>query len=180
MTPLNITLHLHSPPSDKLLLGSSVDACRSNFMNMVKEADFVRWGSTRRVTALRKVDQDALWEGVMNREFVSTRHHLSGELKSSLVDDFDRFWSIAAKLVPSPALPLPASTSGGSIHAQSMAAAPSTLNSGDRLPDANAMRSVPVRIYLPGDLPVMQDLVPPLSQDGDSKPFYSSHRSSFV
>ena len=40
-------------------------------MNMVKEADFVRWGSTRRVTQLRKVDQDALWEGVINRQSVS-------------------------------------------------------------------------------------------------------------
>lgn len=32
---------------------------------MVKESDYVRWGNTRRVTSLRKVDQDALWEGVV-------------------------------------------------------------------------------------------------------------------
>lgn len=32
---------------------------------MVKQADYVRWGSTRRVTSLRKVDQDGLWEGVL-------------------------------------------------------------------------------------------------------------------
>lgn len=63
--PLEITLHLHSPPLEKLLLGPSVDACRTSFMNMVKEADFVRWGSTRRVTQLRKADQDALWDGVV-------------------------------------------------------------------------------------------------------------------
>jgi hypothetical protein len=38
-------------------------------MNMVKEADFVRWGNTRRVTALKRADQDALWEGVVKRKF---------------------------------------------------------------------------------------------------------------
>lgn len=66
--PLEVMLHLRSPPTDKLLLGPSVEACRTNFMNLVKEADFVRWGSTRRVTQLRKVDQDALWEGVVQSE----------------------------------------------------------------------------------------------------------------
>lgn len=60
-----MTLHLSNPPADKLQLNSSIDACRSNFMNMVKQADYVRWGSTRRVTSLRKVDQDGLWEGVL-------------------------------------------------------------------------------------------------------------------
>ena len=66
--PLEVILHTRTPPSDKLLLGPSVDACRTNFMNLVKEADFVRWGSTRRVTQLRKVDQDALWEGVVQSQ----------------------------------------------------------------------------------------------------------------
>ena len=65
--PLRLTLHLHSPPADRLLTGPALDACRANFMNMVKEADYVRWGSTRRVTALRKADQDALWESVVER-----------------------------------------------------------------------------------------------------------------
>jgi autophagy-related protein 5 len=37
-------------------------------MNQLKEADYVRWGSVRRVTSLRKVDQDALWDGVVAGE----------------------------------------------------------------------------------------------------------------
>lgn len=65
---LNVTLHLSHPPTDKLQLNPSIDACRSNFMNMIKQADYVRWGSTRRVTSLRKVDQDGLWEGVLQGE----------------------------------------------------------------------------------------------------------------
>lgn len=66
--PLRITIHLSNPPSDKLLSSNSIDACRASFMNLVKEADVVRWGSVKRVTALRKVDQDALWEGVVARK----------------------------------------------------------------------------------------------------------------
>lgn len=38
-------------------------------MSMLKEADFVRYGSTKRVTNLRKGDQDQLWEGVLQREY---------------------------------------------------------------------------------------------------------------
>ena len=68
--PLRVTLHLSSPPTDRLLANPSIETCRSNFMNMVKEADYVRWGSTKRVTALRKVDQDALWDGVVERTCV--------------------------------------------------------------------------------------------------------------
>lgn len=37
-------------------------------MNQLKEADFIRWGNTRRMTALRKVDQDGLWEGIKERQ----------------------------------------------------------------------------------------------------------------
>lgn len=34
--PWKITLHLQAPPSEVLLMGSSVEGCRSAFMNMVK------------------------------------------------------------------------------------------------------------------------------------------------
>jgi autophagy-related protein 5 len=65
--PLRLTLHLHGAPADKLPHGNALEACRVGFMNMVKEADYVRWGNIRRVTALRKAEQDALWEGVVER-----------------------------------------------------------------------------------------------------------------
>ena len=73
-------------------------------------------------------------------------------------DDYDRFWSTASKLVPLPSssrTPSPASD----------VAAPSTLADG-RLPDASAMRSVPLRIYLPDNAPIIQDIVPPLLPNG--------------
>lgn len=69
LLPFHITLHLSSPPLDRLFHTPSIEMSRSNFMNMIKEADFVRCGNTRRVTALKRVDQDALWESVVERKF---------------------------------------------------------------------------------------------------------------
>lgn len=43
-TPLQLILHLASPPTDKLLLSPSAEACKQAFMGQLKEADFMRWG----------------------------------------------------------------------------------------------------------------------------------------
>ena len=37
-------------------------------MGQLKEADFIRWGNTKRMTGLRKAEQDGLWEGIKERE----------------------------------------------------------------------------------------------------------------
>lgn len=66
-TPLKLILHLASPPTDKLLLSPSAEACKQAFMGQLKEADFMRWGSTKRMTGLRKAEQDGMWEGVKDR-----------------------------------------------------------------------------------------------------------------
>jgi autophagy-related protein 5 len=36
-------------------------------MGQLKEADFMRWGNTKRMTGLRKAEQDGMWEGVKDR-----------------------------------------------------------------------------------------------------------------
>ena len=66
-TPLRLTLHLAAPPHDKLLLSSSVEACKQAFMGQLKEADFLRWGNTKRMTGLRQAEQDGIWEGIRER-----------------------------------------------------------------------------------------------------------------
>ena len=38
-------------------------------MGQLKEADFIRWGNTKRMTSLRKAEQDGIWEGIKEREF---------------------------------------------------------------------------------------------------------------
>src|SRR5690242_7507729 len=62
--PLRLILHLASPPTEKLMLQPSQEACKQAFMGQLKEADFIRWGSTKRVTGLRKLEQDGIWEGI--------------------------------------------------------------------------------------------------------------------
>lgn len=37
-------------------------------MGQLKEADFIRWGNTKRVTGLRKAEQDGIWEGIRERK----------------------------------------------------------------------------------------------------------------
>ena len=65
--PLRLVLHLASPPIDKLLLAPSAEACKQAFMGQLKEADFLRWGNTKRMTGLRKAEQDGMWEGIKER-----------------------------------------------------------------------------------------------------------------
>lgn len=50
------------------MLSPSAEACKQAFMGQLKEADFIRWGSTKRVTGLRKIEQDGIWEGIKERE----------------------------------------------------------------------------------------------------------------
>ena len=70
-TPLRLVLHLSNPPTDRLFLPNNSDTCKQRFMNQLKEADLARWRNTSRVTALRKVELDAAWEGIVNGVF----HH---------------------------------------------------------------------------------------------------------
>ncbi|GJJ07187.1 hypothetical protein Clacol_001387 [Clathrus columnatus] len=143
--PLRMTLHLASPPIDKLLLSPSQEACKQAFMGQLKEADFLRWGSTKRVTGLRKAEQDGIWEGIKDH-------------------NFDNFWRVASKICPT-ANP---STSNSVTSQQSGAATlPRTpVNDTQGLPDsAYSVRNIPLRMYLP-DGPVLQDLVAPNTEDG--------------
>lgn len=66
-TPLRLILHLAAPPTDRLLLSPSVEACKQAFMGQLKEADFLRWGNTKRMTGLRQAEQDGIWEAIRDR-----------------------------------------------------------------------------------------------------------------
>ncbi|KAI0949675.1 hypothetical protein AcW1_009213 [Taiwanofungus camphoratus] len=147
--PLRLILHLVSPPTDKLLLSPSTDACKQAFMGQLKEADFLRWGNTKRMTGLRKAEQDGLWEGI--------KEH-----------NFDEYWRVASKVTPTttPARSTspPPPPSSVSMHTRPPSADPGSNGAPDR-DGAYNVRSVPVRIYLP-EGPVLQDLVPPTLEDG--------------
>ncbi|KAA1478124.1 hypothetical protein DENSPDRAFT_845322 [Dentipellis sp. KUC8613] len=145
--PLRLVLHLASPPTEKLLLAPTPEACKQAFMGQLKEADFLRWGSTKRMTGLRKAEQDGIWEGI--------KEH-----------NFDDYWRVANKVTPTtvPTRPNspPVPPSSASLHTRPPSADPQGM------PDregAYSVRSVPVRLYLP-DGPVLQDLAPPILEDG--------------
>ncbi|KAF9529306.1 autophagy protein Apg5-domain-containing protein [Crepidotus variabilis] len=144
--PMRLILHLAAPPNDKLFLSSTIEACKQAFMNQLKEADFVRWGNTRRMVGLRKVDQDGLWEGIKDH-------------------NFDDFWRVASKLTPiASGTPSsrPTSPPPGSALSRPGTSDPTTQSDRD---SAYSMRNVPIRMYLP-DGPVLQELAPPILEDG--------------
>ncbi|TDL22655.1 autophagy protein 5 [Rickenella mellea] len=142
--PLRLTLHLLSPPTDKLLLSPSAEACKQAFMGQMKEADFLRWGNTKRMTGLRKAEQDGIWEGV--------KEH-----------NFDDYWRVSSKITPTTTPTRPHSPPPTSISAHSRP--PSADGNAPDKDGAYNVRSVPVRMYLP-DGPVLQDLAPPTIDDG--------------
>ncbi|KAF8524869.1 autophagy protein 5 [Hysterangium stoloniferum] len=146
--PLRMTLHLASPPVDKLLLSPSQESCKQAFMGQLKEADFLRWGNTKRVTGLRKAEQDGIWEGIKDH-------------------NFDNYWRVASKICPT-ATP---STTPSPQPLSALSTLQPRSNPNNDSPSSNtitpdsayAVRSVPLRIYLP-DGPVLQDLVPPVDE----------------
>ncbi|KAF9788479.1 autophagy protein Apg5-domain-containing protein [Thelephora terrestris] len=142
--PLKLVLHLALPPTDKLLLVPSAEACKQAFMGQLKEADFIRWGSTKRMTSLRKAEQDGIWEGI--------KEH-----------NFDDYWRVASKVTPTtiPARSQSPPPGPGSLHTRPPSVDPGTTTTAPDKDGASSVRSVPVRIYLP-DGPVLQELAPPL------------------
>jgi autophagy-related protein 5 len=119
------------------------------------------------VTNLRKEQQDNLWEGVLQSESPSARPLLSQLIIILPTDDFEKHWSVASKLIPLPSQPTSSSTERSVSQSSNTSSSSTTGDS--RLPDANSVRSIPLRVYLPEGAPVLQDIVPPLA-DGESLP----------
>ncbi|KAI8881303.1 putative autophagy protein, partial [Backusella circina FSU 941] len=105
--PWVLTLHFENFPTDILLKNPSVDAMQDMFMSMIKEADFLRHGSAKKVMNLSKRDQSQLWQSIST-------------------DKYSDYWAVNKSLVE--------------------------YNT--------SMRYVPLKLYLPNDCPVYQELVP--------------------
>ena len=97
-------------------------------------------------------------------------------------DNFDDFWKVAAKVTPStsmqgrpqsPNAPPPSSASMVNRPPSADPAGPSDKEG------AYNVRSVPARIYLP-DGPVLQDLVPPILEDGTCRPSPPPHATHIL
>lgn len=185
-----MTLHLASPPVDKLLLPPSQEACKQAFMGQLKEVDFLRWGNTKRVTGLRKAEQDGIWDGIKDRKFGCCFFrnnpfpliHMSSfflTLHIYIIDNFDNFWRVASKVCPTPNPPQNLTSPPQQQQPASSTLSRSPVVSdqpGGGLPDSSyTVRNLPIRIYLP-DGPVLQDLVSPTVEGGKrvpSRAFYT-------
>ncbi|KAI8994469.1 autophagy protein Apg5-domain-containing protein [Pilobolus umbonatus] len=80
--PWSITLHFNNLPTDILLKDPTMDNMQDVFMSMIKEADYLRHGSTKKVMNMSKRDQTQLWESV-------------------ITDQCDTFWTVNRHLVDS-------------------------------------------------------------------------------
>ncbi|KAI9501407.1 autophagy protein 5 [Coemansia spiralis] len=67
--PWSLTLHVRKYPTPKLIPSPSIQSMRDMFMAMIKEADFIRNGSTKRVMDLAKSDQMQLLDGLQDHSF---------------------------------------------------------------------------------------------------------------
>ncbi|KAI8582292.1 hypothetical protein K450DRAFT_228269 [Umbelopsis ramanniana AG] len=79
--PWNIKVHFRNYPAAHLFRDQSAATAQDFFMSMIKEADFLRYGSTKRVMNLSKSDQTQLWESLCS-------------------NDFDSFWKVNQRLIP--------------------------------------------------------------------------------
>ncbi|KAF9918939.1 autophagy protein 5 [Lobosporangium transversale] len=80
LLPWKITVHFQNFPADKLIKSQAIDSCQDYFMSMIKEADYLRNGSTKKVMNMSKSDQTQLWDGLWS-------------------NNYDRFWGMNHKLV---------------------------------------------------------------------------------
>ncbi|KAF9283558.1 autophagy protein 5 [Mortierella alpina] len=80
MLPWKITVHFQDFPADKLIRHSTADSSQDYFMSMIKEAEYLRNGSTKKVMNMPMADQTQLWDGLWSKSY-------------------DLFWGMNHKLV---------------------------------------------------------------------------------
>ncbi|KAF9927004.1 autophagy protein 5 [Linnemannia zychae] len=80
--PWQVTIHSRNFPNEKLIKNPTLKNCQDYFMSMVKEADYLRNGSTKKVMNMSKSDQTQLWEGLQSKSY-------------------EQFWEMNKKLVSS-------------------------------------------------------------------------------
>ncbi|KAI5838595.1 autophagy protein Apg5-domain-containing protein [Morchella snyderi] len=78
--PWTLILHFRDYPHKHLMRLDNPAACHDAWMNLVKEADYVRHGSAKAVMNLTKAESTGLWDSLQSY-------------------DFDKYWSVYDKLI---------------------------------------------------------------------------------
>ncbi|GAA6062673.1 hypothetical protein JCM10212_000573 [Sporobolomyces blumeae] len=166
--PPSSNLPSSNGPSSALKTERRIAECRTAFMARIKESDYFRWSSAKRVMGLRKDVQDMLWDGVVE-------------------NDFEKYWSVASKLIPlpstsslppssSPTTPTVDAFSSPSLRSQTPVDDSTTSTQGAS--GSGATKNVPIRVYLPEDGGrSWVGPVPPRGKDG-APTTLSTHLSS--
>eukprot|EP00003_Mantamonas_plastica_P017779 TRINITY_DN2934_c2_g1_i3.p1 TRINITY_DN2934_c2_g1~~TRINITY_DN2934_c2_g1_i3.p1 ORF type:complete len:193 (-),score=36.78 TRINITY_DN2934_c2_g1_i3:357-935(-) len=67
--PWEVFIHFQSYPENELLADPSLKNLLWHYTSTLKEADFIKNGSCRKVMGLSKSDQESLWEGLCKAEY---------------------------------------------------------------------------------------------------------------
>ncbi|KAI8097237.1 autophagy protein Apg5-domain-containing protein [Halteromyces radiatus] len=114
--PWRIIVHDDHFPETILLRNPGLETMQDMYMSMIKEADFLRHGSTKRVMNLSKQDQSQLWQALFSEKY-------------------EDYWRVNQTILDDRGI---------------------------------GVRSVPLRLYLPDQAPVIQDIAPFTNEKGDS------------
>ncbi|KAI8621858.1 autophagy protein Apg5-domain-containing protein [Chytriomyces sp. MP71] len=167
-TPWHIKLHITAYPVDKLFKsiptpGLGNDPPRDFFMNALKESDYIRNQSVKKIMSLAKPDQILLWDALQEGVSASTETDAS-RAGVRLRELHDRFWGVNAKLVGAAGtIGTPGIGDAGAVGSTEGAAAASPASAGATGVGA---RAVAVRCYAGWDKPYFQELIPPKDATG--------------
>eukprot|EP01135_Chromosphaera_perkinsii_P009532 Nk52_evm1s1791 gene=Nk52_evmTU1s1791 len=67
--PWALTVHFQFYPEEKILHCQDIDCVETHFISMVKEADYLRYRSTKRTASLLKREQKQLWDSLVKSLF---------------------------------------------------------------------------------------------------------------
>jgi len=80
--PWSLSVHFQGFPVETILRCPNQETVKGLFVNVLKEANFIRYGDAAKVNSLSVSDSSSIWEGIV--------HH-----------DFLKFWQANTKLLPS-------------------------------------------------------------------------------
>ena len=78
--PWSITVHVRGFPEEEILRCPDMNVVENVFINAIKEADYIKNGSTKQITGLLEKDQRQLWLGLRNMKL-------------------EQFWSVNERLM---------------------------------------------------------------------------------
>jgi len=92
--PWLLTVHFQGFPTAKLLRCSSDVTVKNHYMNVIKEANFLKHGDSYKINSLSRDEQNDLWEGLITRQL-----NIFWKVNANLFPAMDYLQSLAIRLV---------------------------------------------------------------------------------